>query len=70
MTYFSPAVSFETADLWLAQYRDCGCEPLCLTMEKARFVLAVHAGHGPACREYLGASAFVAETERLTECAG
>lgn len=52
-----------TSDLWLSQYRDCACEPLCLTVEKARFVIAVHAGHGPACREYLGASAFVAEFE-------
>ncbi|WP_330179614.1 hypothetical protein OHB26_24575 [Nocardia sp. NBC_01503] len=47
----------------MSQYRDCACEPLCLTVEKARFVIAVHAGHGPACREYLGASAFVAEFE-------
>ncbi|MFF0491649.1 hypothetical protein ACWDSJ_20475 [Nocardia sp. NPDC003482] len=45
-------------DLWLAASRDCAHEPLDLTYDRARFILAVHAGHGGGCRQYLAAAAY------------
>lgn len=47
-------------ELWLVQSRDCAQEPLALDDERARFLLAVHAGHGASCHQYLAASAYSA----------
>ncbi|MBY8862617.1 hypothetical protein K7711_39530 [Nocardia sp. CA2R105] len=47
-----------TRDMWLMNSRDCSHEPVDLTDELARFILAVHAGHGGGCRQYLAASAY------------
>ncbi|MBH0780943.1 hypothetical protein [Nocardia bovistercoris] len=44
-------------ELWLVQSRDCAQEPLALDDEHARFLRAVHAGHGAHCRQYLAAVA-------------
>jgi hypothetical protein len=48
----------DVRELWLVQSRDCTQEPLGLTYDRARFLRAVHAGHGASCRQYLTASAF------------
>ncbi|MET9026912.1 hypothetical protein ABZW96_15040 [Nocardia sp. NPDC004168] len=48
----------DVRELWLIQSRDCSQEPLGLTYDRARFLCAVHAGHGAHCRQYLTASAF------------
>ncbi|ATL70343.1 hypothetical protein IU500_08740 [Nocardia terpenica] len=45
-------------DRWLIDSRDCSHEPSDLDYDRARFILAVHAGHGPACRQYLAAAAY------------
>lgn len=48
----------DTRELWLIQSRDCSQEPLGLDFDRARFIVAVHGGHGAGCRQYLSASAF------------
>jgi hypothetical protein len=48
----------DVRELLLIQSRDCSQEPLGLTYDRARFLCAVHAGHGASCRQYLAASAF------------
>ncbi|MEV0359329.1 MULTISPECIES: hypothetical protein [Nocardia] len=48
----------DTRELWLMQSRDCAAEPPPLDAARARFVLAVHAGHGAGCRQFLAAAAF------------
>ncbi|MGY2007642.1 hypothetical protein ACW9HJ_09880 [Nocardia gipuzkoensis] len=48
----------DVRELWLIQSRDCTQEPLGLTYERARFLCAVHGGHGATCHQYLAASAF------------
>ncbi|MGW4713544.1 hypothetical protein [Nocardia sp. NPDC004260] len=48
----------DVRELWLIQSRDCTQEPLGLTYDRARFLCAVHGGHGAHCRQYLAASAF------------
>ncbi|MGK8521998.1 hypothetical protein ACRS6B_10800 [Nocardia asteroides] len=50
----------DVRELLLIQSRDCSQEPLGLTYERARFLCAVHAGHGAGCRQYLASSAFCA----------
>lgn len=45
-------------DLWATHYRDCGTEPIDLDLERARFVLAAHSGHGGGCLQYLAAMAY------------
>lgn len=45
-------------ELWLVQSRDCAGEPPDLDAARARFLLAVHAGHGSGCRQFLAAAAF------------
>jgi hypothetical protein len=52
------APTADTRDLWLMESRDCHHEPADLTYDRARFILAVHAGHGGGCRQYLAASAY------------
>ncbi|MEV6428698.1 hypothetical protein [Nocardia sp. NPDC051463] len=52
------ALRSDIRELWLVQSRDCAQEPIGLTYERARFVLAVHAGHGAHCRQYLASSAY------------
>jgi copper oxidase (laccase) domain-containing protein len=44
-------------ELWLVQSRDCAQEPVDLSDDRARFIVAVHAGHGARCHQYLAASA-------------
>lgn len=48
----------DVRELWLVQSRDCAQEPLGLDYDRARFIRAVHGGHGASCRQYLAASAF------------
>ncbi|MBF6327299.1 hypothetical protein [Nocardia transvalensis] len=45
-------------DLWLMGSRNCSHEPADLTDDRARFILAIHAGHGSGCRQYLAAAAY------------
>ncbi|MCM6775843.1 hypothetical protein NDR87_17625 [Nocardia sp. CDC159] len=47
----------DARDPWLAGSRDCAHEPADLSYDHARFILAVHAGHGGGCRQYLAAAA-------------
>jgi hypothetical protein len=42
-------------DLWRALHRDCAADPGPPTVDQARFVLTLHAGHGGHCHQYLGA---------------
>ncbi|WP_280263629.1 hypothetical protein [Nocardia wallacei] len=48
----------DARDRWLMDSRDCAHEPADLTYDRARFILAVHAGHGGRCRQYLAAAAY------------
>ncbi|RDI68573.1 hypothetical protein [Nocardia pseudobrasiliensis] len=48
----------DVRDLWLAGSRNCASEPSDLSFDRARFILAVHAGHGGGCRQYLAAAAY------------
>ncbi|MFJ1457808.1 hypothetical protein [Nocardia wallacei] len=48
----------DVRDRWLMDSRDCAHEPVDLTYDRARFILAVHAGHGGSCRQYLAAAAY------------
>lgn len=52
------ALRSDIRELWLVQSRDCAQEPIGLTYDRARFILAVHAGHGARCRQYLASSAY------------
>ncbi|WP_228001721.1 hypothetical protein [Nocardia australiensis] len=38
---------------------DCGADPLGLTYRQAREILHVHEVHGPRCRQWLAAAAFL-----------
>lgn len=51
--------SLDRLDLWGSGHRDCAVEPTDLTHDLAHFLRAVHAGHGPDCRQYLAAAAFL-----------
>ncbi|MFI2284058.1 hypothetical protein [Nocardia beijingensis] len=51
-------ISRDIRDLWAAHYRDCGIEPTDLDLERARFVLTAHSGHGGGCLQYLAAMAY------------
>lgn len=51
--------SLDLRDLWRSQHDDCGVEPMDLDLDLARFVRSAHAGHGPDCRQYLAASAYL-----------
>ncbi|AXK88395.1 hypothetical protein IU443_17180 [Nocardia farcinica] len=51
--------SLDRRDLWGAQHRDCTVEPTDLDMDLAQFLRATHAGHGPECRQYLAAAAYL-----------
>lgn len=39
-------------ELALSQHGDCSIGPTHLTLDRARVVLTVHAGHGPDCRQF------------------
>lgn len=39
----------------------CGKDPGPLTLQQARTILTIHAGHGPKCRQYLDAMAQLSE---------
>ncbi|MGY1941654.1 hypothetical protein [Nocardia gipuzkoensis] len=49
-------ITRDTRDLWAARYRDCGNEPT--DLDRARFVLADHSGHGGGCLPFLAAMAY------------
>lgn len=51
-------------DRWLAQSQDCAADPGELPLEQAHYVLGLHAGHGPTCRQYFAASA-IADPDKL-----
>ncbi|BDU03639.1 hypothetical protein IFM12276_66670 [Nocardia sputorum] len=51
-------ISRETRDLWEARYSECGTEPTDLDLERARFILTAHSGHGGGCLQYLAAMAY------------
>jgi hypothetical protein len=51
-------ITQDTRDLWAAHYRDCGTELTDLDLDRARFILATHSGHGGRCLPYLAAMAF------------
>lgn len=56
--------SLDRLDLWGSGHRDCAVEPTDLTPDLARFLRSVHAGHGPECRQYLAAAAFLDAVSR------
>lgn len=52
--------SLDMRDLWGSRYGNCSAEPdLEIDRERAQFIRSIHAGHGPTCRQYLAASAFL-----------
>ncbi|WP_228803851.1 hypothetical protein [Nocardia higoensis] len=51
--------SLDRLDLWGSGHRDCAVAPTDLTPDLARFLRAVHAGHGPECTQYLAAAAYL-----------
>ncbi|MEV4129341.1 hypothetical protein [Nocardia sp. NPDC049707] len=49
-------------ELLLVKHRDCAAEvdPQFGSITEARFVMRVHSGHGPRCRQYIAAAAYTA----------
>ncbi|MFG1794104.1 hypothetical protein [Nocardia sp. NPDC049149] len=46
---------------WRVQHLHCRDESAPGSLDEAHYVLSTHAGHGPACLQYLAAAAYASE---------
>lgn len=53
------AAVIRSRERWALQHQFCADEPRISSIDQARYVLAVHAGHGPTCMQTLAAGAYI-----------